>query len=74
MIMLGISAMISILILQGLIQGTELMEGAEFVNSVVSMKPYWFLRTLSGITMDVGIALVGINLLLGRGAAAGAGR
>jgi cytochrome c oxidase cbb3-type subunit 1 len=70
MIMLGISAMIFILTVQGLIQGTGLMEGAEFVDSVVSMKPYWFLRTLSGITMDVGIALVGINLLFGRRAAA----
>ncbi len=28
------------------------------------MKPYWFIRTLAGLTMDVGIALVGINLYL----------
>jgi len=62
MIMLGISAMITILILQGLIQGTELMAGTEFVDSIVTMKPYWFIRTLTGITMDIGIALVGINL------------
>jgi cytochrome c oxidase cbb3-type subunit 1 len=62
MIMVGISAMITVLILQGLIQGTELMAGAEFVDSLVTMKPYWFIRTLTGITMDVGIALVGINL------------
>ncbi len=64
MIMGGISAMIFILITQGLIQGTSLMAGAEFVNSVVTMKPYWFLRTLAGAAMDVGIALVGINLYL----------
>jgi cytochrome c oxidase cbb3-type subunit 1 len=62
MIMLGISAMITILILQGLIQGTELMAGAEFVDSIVTMKPYWFMRTVTGITMDIGVALVGINL------------
>jgi cytochrome c oxidase cbb3-type subunit 1 len=60
----GISTMIFILITQGLIQGTALMAGAEFVDSVVAMKPYWFIRTLVGLTMDVGIALVGINLLL----------
>jgi len=66
MIMLGISGMVFILTLQGLIQGTGLMEGTEFVDSIVSMKPYWFLRTLTGITMDVGIALVGINLLMGQ--------
>jgi cytochrome c oxidase cbb3-type subunit 1 len=64
MIMGGISAMIFILITQGLIQGTELMAGSEFVDSLVTMKPYWFIRTFTGITMDVGIALVGINLYL----------
>jgi len=64
MIMGGISSMIFILITQGLIQGTALMAGAEFVDSVVSMKPYWFIRTLVGLTMDVGVALVGINLYL----------
>lgn len=62
MIMVGISSMIAVLILQGLIQGTELMAGAEFVDSMVTMKPYWFIRTLTGITMDIGVALVGINL------------
>ncbi len=62
MIMGGISSMIFILIVQGLIQGTELMAGSEFVDSLVTMKPYWFIRTFTGITMDVGIGLVGINL------------
>ncbi|MDA8125109.1 MAG: cbb3-type cytochrome c oxidase subunit I [Deltaproteobacteria bacterium] len=62
MIMGGIVSMIAILVLQGLIQGTSLMAGAEFVDSLVAMKPYWFLRTLVGTTMDVGIALIGINL------------
>ena len=64
MIMGGISAMIFILITQGLIQGTELMAGSEFVDSLATMKPYWFIRTFTGITMDVGIALVGLNLYL----------
>lgn len=62
MIMLGISTMIAVLILQGLIQGTELVAGAEFVDSVVTMKPYWMIRTFTGITMDIGVALVGLNL------------
>ena len=62
MIMLGISSMIFILILQGLIQGTALQAGSEFVDSIVTMKPYWLIRTFTGITMDVGIALVGLNL------------
>ncbi len=72
MIMLGISAMITILILQGLIQGTELMAGSEFVDSIVTMKPYWFIRTITGITMDIGISLVGINLYLSSRKPAGA--
>lgn len=71
MIMLGISSMITILILQGLIQGTELMAGSEFVDSLVTMRPYWFIRTITGVTMDVGIALVGINLYLSSRKAAG---
>ena len=62
LIMGGISSMIFILITQGLIQGTGLMAGAEFVDSVVMMKPYWLIRTLTGIAMDAGIALIGINL------------
>jgi cytochrome c oxidase cbb3-type subunit 1 len=65
MIMGGISGMIAVLILQGLIQGTELAAGAEFVDSIVTMKPYWLLRTLVGTLMDIGVALVGINLVLG---------
>jgi len=40
------------------------MAGSEFVDSLATMKPYWFIRTFTGITMDVGIALVGINLYL----------
>jgi cytochrome c oxidase cbb3-type subunit 1 len=68
MIMAGISTMISVLTVQGLIQGTELAAGSEFVDSVVSMKPYWLIRTFTGITMDIGVALVGLNLYFSRSA------
>lgn len=64
MIMAGISSMIIVLSVQGLVQGVALMTGAEFVDSVVTMKPYWFVRTITGVIMDVGIALIGINLYL----------
>lgn len=64
MIMGGITSMVSILTMQGLIQGTELMAGAEFVDSMVTMKPYWLMRTVTGIIMDIGIAMVGINLYM----------
>ncbi|MEJ2314985.1 MAG: cbb3-type cytochrome c oxidase subunit I [Nitrospirota bacterium] len=65
LIIVGISFMGSGLIIQGLTQGTMLMEGAVFVDSLKAMKPYWLIRTFSGISMDLGVALVAINLLRG---------
>jgi cytochrome c oxidase cbb3-type subunit 1 len=56
---LGFSLMASVLTLQGLLQGTMLDTGADFVNSMVAMKPYWLTRTLAGAAMDVG-ALLGM--------------
>jgi cytochrome c oxidase cbb3-type subunit 1 len=50
----GFSLMASVLTLQGLLQGTMLDTGADFVDSMVAMKPYWFTRTLAGVTMDIG--------------------
>lgn len=64
MMMTGIVSMVSVLVVQGLIQGTEMMAGAEFVDSMVTMKPYWFIRTVAGIVMYIGISMVGINLYL----------
>lgn len=66
LIILGISAMGLVLTGQGLIQGTMLMGGAVFVDSMAAMKPYWLVRTLAGISMDVGVALVALNLLRGK--------
>ena len=54
------------LITQGLIQGNMLMTGSVFVDSVAAMKPYWLVRTFAGTSMDVGVAMVGINLLRGK--------
>jgi cytochrome c oxidase cbb3-type subunit 1 len=53
----GFSLMASVLTLQGLMQGTMLQAGSDFVDSMVAMKPYWFTRTLAGVTMDVGAIL-----------------
>ena len=52
-----------ILTAQGLQQGYMLMSRVEWVDSLVSMKPYWWFRTFSGISMDVGLALLLINLV-----------
>jgi len=63
LIITGITVMGLGLTVQGLIQGTMLMEGAVFVDSLAAMKPYWMIRTFAGTSMDVGVALVAINLL-----------
>jgi cytochrome c oxidase cbb3-type subunit 1 len=41
-----------------------LQAGADFVDSMAAMKPYWFVRTLAGITMDIGAALGFWNLYM----------
>ena len=60
---IGIGAMAIVLSAQGLQQGFMLMTGAEFVDTTVSMRPYWWIRTLTGISMDVGMSLLVINLM-----------
>jgi cytochrome c oxidase cbb3-type subunit 1 len=63
LITVGIVSMGLILSAQGLQQGYMLMSRVEWVDSLVSMKPYWWFRTFSGISMDVGLALLLINLV-----------
>jgi cytochrome c oxidase cbb3-type subunit 1 len=63
LITLGIGSMALILSAQGLQQGFMLMTGADFVDTVVSMRPFWWLRTLTGVAMDIGMSLLVINLM-----------
>jgi cytochrome c oxidase cbb3-type subunit 1 len=63
LITVGISTMGLVLSAQGLQQGYMLMSGVEWVDSVVTMKPFWYVRTLSGISMDVGMSLLVVNLM-----------
>ena len=63
LITIGIGSMAVVLSAQGLQQGFMLMTGAEFVDTTVSMRPYWWIRTLTGISMDVGMSLLVINLM-----------
>lgn len=64
LIALSFSVMAGVLTLMGLIQGTMWADSVDFVDSVVAMKPYWFIRTLSGMGMDIGIALFMINMYM----------
>jgi cytochrome c oxidase cbb3-type subunit 1 len=63
LITMGISAMGLILTAQGLQQGFMLMAGVEWVDSLVTMQPFWWVRTFSGISMDVGMDLILLSLL-----------
>jgi len=59
----GISLMGIGLSAQGIEQGYMLMAGAEWVDTVVAMKPYWLVRTIAGALMDIGISLLAYNLM-----------
>jgi len=59
----GISIMGLILTAQGLQQGFMWMAGTEWLDSMVAIKAYWFVRTLAGLSMDLGQTLLVYNLL-----------
>jgi cytochrome c oxidase cbb3-type subunit 1 len=64
LITVGISTMGLVLTAAGLQQGFEWMNGTEWVDTVVRMKAYWLVRTLSGVSMDTGMSLLVINLMM----------
>jgi cytochrome c oxidase cbb3-type subunit I len=72
LITLGISTMGLVLSAQGLQQGYMLMAGAEWVDSLVTMKPFWLVRTLAGISMDTGMSLLVYNFMRTAMSSAGA--
>ena len=59
----GITLMGLDLTLAGLQQGFMLMAGAEWVDSLVSIRPYWLVRTVAGALMDIGMSLLVYNLM-----------
>jgi len=63
LITLGISLMGLDLSMAGLQQGFMLMSGTEWVDTVVALRPYWLVRTISGVSMDVGMSLLVYNLM-----------
>jgi cbb3-type cytochrome c oxidase subunit I/cbb3-type cytochrome c oxidase subunit II len=54
----GFSVMVLGLTAQGFIQGSMLEYGANFVDTIKEMQPWWVARTLAGATMDVGLLLL----------------
>src|SRR3990172_8791264 len=63
LITIGISTMGLVLTAQGIQQGYILISRAEWVDTVVTMKPFWLVRTLSGISMDLGMSLLVYNFM-----------
>jgi len=63
LIVCGISAMGIVLTAEGLTQGLMLGSGTEWVDSMVAIKPYWLVRTFTGISMDLGMSLIVINCM-----------
>lgn len=59
----GISLMGIDLTLAGLQQGYALMTGAEWLDALTNIRAYWLVRTVAGITMDIGITLLVYNLM-----------
>ncbi len=63
LVTLGISAMGLVLTAQGLQQGFMLMAGTEWVHSVNAIRPYWWVRTFTGISMDIGMSFIVYTLM-----------
>jgi cytochrome c oxidase cbb3-type subunit 1 len=40
------------------------MSGTEWIDSILPERPFWFARTLAGITMDIGMTLLVVNLIM----------
>ena len=48
----------------GLQQGFEWMNGTEWVDTITRMRPYWLVRTVSGLLMDTGMTLLVLNCMM----------
>ena len=66
LVTLGIASMSVVLAAQGLQQGFMLMAGVAWLDSINAMRPYWWLRTLTGLAMDVGVSLLVLTMVKGR--------
>jgi cytochrome c oxidase cbb3-type subunit I len=63
LITFGITLMGLDLTALGLQQGFMWMAAVEWLDSIVSVRPYWLVRTIAGISMDLGMSLLVFNLM-----------
>ena len=64
LITVGISIMGLVLTAGGLMQGYQWMSGTEWVDSILPVRPFWFVRSLAGISMDIGMTLLVVNMMM----------
>ncbi len=57
----GFTVMAVGLTAQGFVQGSMLEYGANFVDTVKEMQPWWVARTLGGVVMDLALVFMVIN-------------
>ena len=63
LITFGITLMGLDLTAMGLQQGFMWMAGTEWLDSLVAVRPYWLVRTVAGISMDIGMSLLVYNFM-----------
>lgn len=63
LITLGIITMGVVLSALGLQQGYMWMAGVEWMDSIVAVQAFWFVRTVAGVSMDLGMTLLVYNLI-----------
>ncbi len=64
LITFGITLMGLDLTAGGLQQGFMWIAGTEWMDSLVALLPYWLVRTVAGISMDIGMSLLVFNLMM----------
>ena len=64
LITFGITVMGLVLTAGGLQQGYMWMAATEWLESLLPVRPYWLVRTVSGISMDIGMSLLVFNLMM----------
>lgn len=64
LITFGITLMGLDLTALGLQQGYMWMAGTEWLDTIVAVRPFWLVRTVAGILMDLGMTLLVVNFAL----------
>lgn len=62
--LLGIVIMDIDLLAAGLVQGFMWKSTAPFIDTVIASKPFWWVRTLSGVAVFVGQVVFVINMIM----------